>query len=136
MLWRVNPAAEVLDRVDDLAPLYARASIALVPIRAGGGSRIKLLEAAAHQVPIVATSAGAENSGFEDGREIWLADTAEAIVEACLAIWNTPDEAMRRTAAAKELVVSRHSRSAMILALKSCFAGHMSAPTVDPGEQS
>ena len=125
----------VLDRVDDLAPLYARASIALVPIRAGGGSRIKLLEAAAHQVPILATSAGAENSGFEDGREIWLADTAEAIVEACLAIWNTPGEAMRRTSAAKELVVSRNSRSAMILALRSCFVGHISALAVDRGEQ-
>jgi len=128
-------AAEVLDRVDDLAPLYARASIALVPIRAGGGSRIKLLEAAAHEVPIVATSAGAENSGFEDGREIWLAETAEAIVESCLKIWQEPDEVLRRTAAAKEMVVSRHSRSAMILALKSCFAGKLSGPAVHPGEQ-
>jgi glycosyltransferase involved in cell wall biosynthesis len=131
-----QPGVEVLDRVDDLAPLYARASIVLVPIRAGGGSRIKLLEAAAYQVPIVATSAGAENSGFEDGREIWLADTAGAVVEACLAIWNTPGEAMRRTAAAKETVVSRHSRSAMILALKSCFADRISAPPVNPGERS
>lgn len=126
---------QVLDRVDDLAPLYARASIALVPIRAGGGSRIKLLEAAAHEVPIIATSAGAENSGFENGREIWLADTADAMVEACVAIWKTPGEAMRRSSAAKQTVVSRNSRSAMILALKSCFAGNVSAPAAGSGEQ-
>ena len=118
--------AEVLQHVSDLAPIYARASIALVPIRAGGGSRIKLLEAAAHQVPVVATSAGAENSGLRDGSEIWIADTAEAIVEACLAIWTAPEEAERRAVAAREMVVSRHSRAAMISELRNYFSSKLS----------
>ena len=118
--------AEVLQHVGDLAPIYARASIALVPIRAGGGSRIKLLEAAAHRVPVVATSAGAENSGLRDGSEIWIADTAEAIVEACLTIWMAPEEAERRAAAAREMVVSRHSRAAMISELRNYFSSKLS----------
>jgi glycosyltransferase involved in cell wall biosynthesis len=123
---------ELLENVSDLAPIYARASIALVPIRAGGGSRIKLLEAAAHQVPIVATSAGAENSGLDDGSEIWIADTAEAIVEACVAIWREPGEAIRRSAAAREIVVARHSRPAMISALRNHFASHLSGAGAQP----
>ncbi|MCX7304202.1 MAG: glycosyltransferase [Hyphomicrobiales bacterium] len=117
---------EILDSVDDLAPIYANASIALVPIRAGGGSRIKLLEAAAHQVPVVATTAGAENSGFEDGSEIWIADTPEAIADACLAIWKLPQEASRRTALARHLVKSRNSRPAMISAIRNDFGSHLS----------
>ncbi|MEP9390172.1 glycosyltransferase family 4 protein [Mesorhizobium sp. KR9-304] len=123
---------QLLQDVTDLAPLYARASIALVPIRAGGGSRIKLLEAAAYRVPIVATSAGAENSGLDDGSEIWVADTAEAIVEACVAIWAEPAEAMRRSAAAREIVVARHSRPAMVSALRSYFASHLSGAGAQP----
>lgn len=126
---------EILDHVSDLAPIYARASIALVPIRAGGGSRIKLLEAAAYQVPIVATSAGAENSGLEDGKQIWVADTAEAIVEACLTIWRVPGEATRRAAAAREMVVARYSRPAMISALKGYFANHLSGAAAHSGAQ-
>jgi glycosyltransferase involved in cell wall biosynthesis len=68
---------------DDAAPLYRRAALAVVPIRAGGGTRIKLLEAAKHGVPVVATSFGAEGSGFRSGRELLLADTEHAFATSC-----------------------------------------------------
>jgi len=118
-----QPGVELLDAVDDLAPLYARAAIALVPIRAGGGSRIKLLEAAAHGVPIVSTSAGAENTGFRDGVDIAIADTPDAFAEACLDILARPGEAARRASAAHRIVASRHSREAMISRLETRFRG-------------
>lgn len=127
---------EVLDHVSDLAPVYASTSIALVPVRAGGGSRIKLLEAAAHRVPVVATSAGAENSGFEDGREIWIADTAAELVETCLKIWAEPEEAARRVAAARDRVALYHSRPAMISTLKSYFASCLPDTDEHRGEPS
>ncbi|MCI5073610.1 glycosyltransferase [Oricola sp.] len=119
---------ELLAPEGDLAHLYARASIALVPLRAGGGSRIKLLEAAAHLVPIVATSAGAENSGFVDGEDIRIADTAEAIAEACQAIWNNPGQTAQMAAAARRRVEATHSRQAMISTLKSYFASQLGVP--------
>lgn len=115
----------VIEHAGDLAPIYARASIALVPLRAGGGSRIKLLEAAAHRVPVVATIMGAENSGLEDGRHIWIADTPRAIVEACLTIWQAPEEAARRADSARQLVETFHSRPVMISTLKTRFANHI-----------
>jgi glycosyltransferase involved in cell wall biosynthesis len=114
--------ATVLDNVEDLAPLYAGAGIALVPLRAGGGTRIKLLEAAAHGVPIVATSIGAENSGMEDGRDLWIADTPEEMARACVTIWDDPPEAERRAANAKARVAAAYSRTAAISTLKRRFA--------------
>jgi glycosyltransferase involved in cell wall biosynthesis len=113
---------DVLDDVRDLSPVYARSTVALVPVRAGGGSRIKLLEAAAHCVPVVATSIGAENSGLTDGREIWIADTPGAIVEACLDISRNPAEAGRRAEAAKAFVEAHRSRSMVLSTLRASFA--------------
>ena len=50
-----QPGIVVAGGFDDAAPLYRRAALAVVPIRAGGGTRIKLLESAKHGVPVVAT---------------------------------------------------------------------------------
>jgi glycosyltransferase involved in cell wall biosynthesis len=121
--------AMVLENAEDLAPLYGDAGIALVPLRAGGGSRIKLLEAAAYGVPVVATSIGAENSGMEDGRDLWIADTPDEMARACITIWRDPSEAERRADNAKARVVAEYSRTAAISTLKRHFASR--TPQVD-----
>jgi glycosyltransferase involved in cell wall biosynthesis len=69
---------------DDAERLYRQAALAVVPIRAGGGTRIKLLEAAKYAVPVVATRFGAEGSGFRSGRELLLADTEPDFADACV----------------------------------------------------
>lgn len=113
---------EILQDVEDLAQVYAEAAIAVVPLRAGGGSRIKLLEAAAHGVPIVSTSVGAENTGLEDNRHLWIADTADAIISACLALRADPREALRRAAAASMYVTDNHCRKSGISTLTQRLA--------------
>lgn len=112
----------LLDNVDELAPFYARATIALVPMRAGGGSRIKLLEAAAHGVPIVATKTGAEGTHMRDGTDLWLADSAEAIVSAVIELLRSPAEAARRAANARAVVEEFHSRETSVATLSRQFA--------------
>ncbi len=57
------PEVTLLGYVEDLAPLYAAADIAVAPLRAGGGTRIKILEAFAHGVPVVATWLAARHRG-------------------------------------------------------------------------
>jgi len=111
-----------LDNVEDLAPIYARSAVALVPMRAGGGSRIKLLEAAAYGVPIVATTIGAEGISMRDGEDFWLADTPQAMVEAIMDVLHSPAEAIRRAANARDSVERFHSRHASISALSRQFA--------------
>jgi glycosyltransferase involved in cell wall biosynthesis len=56
--------------VEDLAPLYAAADVAVVPVRVGGGTRIKILEAFAHGVPVVTTSLGAEGIDAAEGASV------------------------------------------------------------------
>ena len=70
---RHRPGVTVTGGVPDLAPLYARASLALVPLRAGGGTRIKLLEALGQGVPVVATRIGAAGIPVTQTRSGWVA---------------------------------------------------------------
>jgi glycosyltransferase involved in cell wall biosynthesis len=107
----------LLDVVEDLAPIYASANVALIPIRAGGGSRIKLLEAAAHCVPIVATTIGAEGTRMRDGEEIWLADTTEAMIDTIATVLQSPIEAPRRALKARACTERFYSRQASVSAL-------------------
>ena len=79
-----HPGVVVRGGVEDLGFHYGRAALAVVPIRAGGGTRIKLLESANYGVPIVATSFGAAGSGFRSGCELLLADGEGDFVEACI----------------------------------------------------
>jgi glycosyltransferase involved in cell wall biosynthesis len=69
-----NRLVRIAGKVPDLAPYYAASSIAVAPLRTGGGTRIKILEAFAHGVPVVATHLGAEGLDVEDGVHLLLAD--------------------------------------------------------------
>ena len=65
---------EVTGSVDDVRPLLKECDLMIVPLLAGGGTRIKILEAMAMGVPVVSTTIGAEGLGFENGKEIRIAD--------------------------------------------------------------
>jgi hypothetical protein len=71
-------------RQPDLARFYARARVVLVPVRMGGGSRIKLLEAAAYGRAISATTAGAEGCGLLAKRDFACADNRAGFVAAVM----------------------------------------------------
>jgi polysaccharide biosynthesis protein PslH len=68
----------------DAASLYRRAALAVVPIRAGGGTRIKLLESAKFGVPVVATRFGAAGTGFRSGLELLVADNERDFAACCV----------------------------------------------------
>jgi len=81
-----DPSVRLLGEGTDTRPLWAKAAVAVVPLRAAGGTRLKILEAAACGVPVVSTSIGAEGLDFEAGREILLADDAERFASAVNAL--------------------------------------------------
>lgn len=68
--------------VADVRPYYHEAALVIVPLLLGGGTRLKILEAAACGKPIVSTTLGAEGLSMEQGRDIVLADGAEAFAAA------------------------------------------------------
>ena len=79
----------------DLEPFYASASVAVVPLRAGAGTRIKILEAFAHGRPVVSTTIGAAGLAVTHGADILLADEPEAFAQACVQILESPALAAR-----------------------------------------
>jgi glycosyltransferase involved in cell wall biosynthesis len=76
----------VLESPPDLAPIYARADVVVAPIRIGGGTRIKILDALAHSRAVVATTFAAEGLGLQGGVELEYADSAEETASRCLAL--------------------------------------------------
>ena len=107
---------EVTGRVDDVVPWLLRSFATAMPLRAGSGTRLKVLEAAAARVPIVATRLASEGLPFEDGKQLLHAETAEEFVGALLRLRREPGLGPRLTDAAWELAQAydwrRHRRPA------------------------
>ena len=89
-----RPGVTVVGRVPDIDTELARADLVLVPIRFGSGTRIKILEAFAHRIPVVSTVLGAEGLDVVDECHLLLADTPDAIAVACARLLD--DESRRR----------------------------------------
>lgn len=88
-----DPDVDVLGRVDDPAAEIASWSAMVIPIRFGGGTRIKVADAFSRKCPVVSTSLGAFGYGVEDGRQLRLADTHEAFAAACVEVVGNPASA-------------------------------------------
>ena len=85
-LGKRDPSIIVTGRVEDVRPYMERAAAYVVPIRVGGGTRLKIYEAMAMEKPIISTTIGAEGLPVADGRELLLADTAEAFADAVVRV--------------------------------------------------
>jgi sugar transferase (PEP-CTERM/EpsH1 system associated) len=64
----------ITGRVEDVRPFYYQSSVCIVPLRAGGGTRLKILEAMAFTRPVVTTSIGCEGLDVIDGEHLFVAD--------------------------------------------------------------
>jgi polysaccharide biosynthesis protein PslH len=119
-LWIVgiNPSLEVKQLegngvhvtgcVEDVRPIYGRSTVCIIPLRAGGGSRLKILEAMALGRPVVSTSIGCEGLEVVDGKHLFIADTPHQFAEKTLSLLKDRELRQRIIAQARELVVSRY----------------------------
>ncbi len=73
-----RPNVSVSGYVPDIAPAFAAAAVFVVPLRAGGGTRLKILESLAYGVPTVSTTIGAEGLDLVDGEHLLLGDDPPA----------------------------------------------------------
>ncbi len=92
-LARRDPAVTVTGRVDDVRPYMQAAAVYIVPIRIGGGTRLKIFEAMAMERPIVSTRVGAEGLPVEDGRNMLVADSAADFARAVVTLLSDADKA-------------------------------------------
>ena len=102
-----EPGVRLHPDVPDVRPYLARAAICVVPLRIGGGSRLKICEALAAGRPVVSTSVGAE--GLEVGDGIVRRDDAAAFARAIAEALADPDAAQMRAQRGRADVLAHHT---------------------------
>lgn len=122
--WAVARAAvEFTGTVDDVRPHLARAVATVVPLRVGGGTRLKILEALAMAKPVVSTTIGAEGLGLTHDRELLIADDARSFAAAIERVIHEPDTRARLGVAGRTRVVRDHDwRTAGEILSQACEA--------------
>lgn len=103
------PGISVTGTVPDVRPFVADAAVCVVPLRVGGGTRIKIFEALAMEKAVVSTAIGAEGLGLADAVHFWQADGPDAMVAAIDALLRDHAMAARLGAAGRALVETRYS---------------------------
>ncbi len=107
--------------VEDVRPLIAGAAVYVAPLRMGGGTRFKLLEAMALARPIVSTTVGAEGFAVASGRELLLADSPADFAAAVISLLADPARAAALGRAGRAFVQARHDWSAIIPKLERVY---------------
>jgi polysaccharide biosynthesis protein PslH len=108
-LGREDPDFIVTGTVPDIRPHLWNAAVSIVPLRVGGGTRLKIYEAMAAGVPVVSTAIGAEGLDVRDGENIAIADEPAGFAGRCLELLNNEEARRRMAAAGRDLVCSRFS---------------------------
>lgn len=96
-----EPAVKITGRVDDVRPYVARAAVYVVPMRIGGGTRLKVLEAMSMGKAVVSTTLGCEGYPVRDGVELIIADSPAEFARAVVRLLRDPEQRKRLGAAAR-----------------------------------
>ena len=104
-----RPGVRFTGVVPDVRPYLRRAAVVVVPVRIGGGTRLKVVEAFAVGKPVVSTSLGAEGIRARDGEHLLIGDTAEAFAAQVVRLLGDRDQAARLGAAAATLARAHYS---------------------------
>jgi sugar transferase (PEP-CTERM/EpsH1 system associated) len=123
-----NPRVELVGPVPDVHPHLARAAVAIVPLRAGSGQQLKMIEAMAAGTPVVATSLSAQGMGVTDGEQLLVADEAGAMAEAVVRLLSDEALAGRLATQARRFVESRHSWESSVVELERLWIEAASSP--------
>jgi glycosyltransferase involved in cell wall biosynthesis len=117
-----NQSIIVRPDVADVRPSIAAADVYVVPMRMGGGVRLKLLEALAMQAPVVSTKMGAEGvQNLDDHEHLLLADTPSAFAAATLRLLDDPALGKRLGSAGRELVAAYYDWREIVPQLEQVY---------------
>ncbi len=94
--------------VEDTRQWVQKADLMVVPIRVGGGTRIKILEGMAQGIPVLSTKIGAEGIEAENERNIFIADTPEEMADGVIKLFKNPGLRRNLAEAGRELVESKY----------------------------
>ncbi len=118
---------EFLGFVEDMAALYRRVRVVACTVLAGGGTRTKILDAAAQGRPIVSTHVGAEGIDLRPGEEIFLHDDPAELAAACVRLLQDDDLCASVGRAAHLAIRRRYERSHVVALATRDFAAAFSS---------
>ena len=118
LLALAGPRVEFTGLVPDLRPHLAAAAAVVVPLRLGGGTRLKIVEAMAMSKAMVSTTLGAEGIDAVPGRDILIEDQPDAFADAVSRLLTEPELAARIGNSARQLSEARYAWNAAARALE------------------
>ena len=116
-----DPYIRVTGTVDDVRPYLWESAVSVVPLRIGGGTRLKIFEAMAARIPVVSTTIGAEGLDVANGRNISIADTPEEFADRCLELLADPAARCRIASQAWEMVATCYSWEVVSRKFEECL---------------
>ncbi len=116
-----QPEVQMLGMIPDVTPEYAQAGVVVVPLRAGSGTRIKILEAFSFRRPVVSTTIGAEGLCVTHEKHLLIADTPEEFAAACARLMTDSDLRNRLVENASAFLAAEHSMERVRSVLHSLY---------------
>lgn len=106
---RVSDGIILLEHVEEIVDEYKKADILLAPIRIGGGTKFKILEAMASGVPVVTTKKGAEGLDIIHGKDVYLADSVDEVIVAVRELLTNASKRNAMIRAARDVIEEKYS---------------------------
>lgn len=119
----------VTGTVPDVRSYLWESAVAIVPLRVGGGTRLKIFEAMAAGTPVVSTTVGAEGLPVEQGETIRIADSAESFAAQCLDLFEDPDTRSALAQRGLELIRANFSWAQVTRHFEETLGSVHAAPT-------
>lgn len=108
-----HEGVDVVGEVANLDATFRATAAVVIPVRAGSGTRIKVLEAFARRRPVISTRLGSEGIGAHDGRELLNADTPRELADACIRVLRDPELAASLAEAGHKLWAAEYRADAI-----------------------
>jgi hypothetical protein len=112
---------ELHANVADVRPYIHQSSVMAVPLRIGGGSRLKILEALACGLPVVSTTIGAEGLSLESGRHLQIVGEVSAMASALVQVIRDPENALQMALNGRRVILERYDWDALAAKLEAVW---------------
>jgi len=126
------PGVTIAGQVESMSELYDCRTVVFVPLLGGSGSRVKILEAWAHGVPVVSTSKGAAGLEARAGEHLLIADEPEAFAAACAAVMDSPRLWRSLAEAGHNRIVEAYSWEGIVSGVRSTLRSRFCCEGLSP----